>query len=253
MRKTFSLALILILAFSSLIMIKPADSQTIPKPSVPEFTVKLVDNSYDVPPTTRSTTNYYKNITTTTVISGYHVRNVTIELTMRNQPYPPDVGGNKTSLIYQIQMKPHFAQNWTDASPTSIIPTTVPINGSGYTIANFPANYAPNDEVDFRVQSVLLYEHVVFRYTRLPFFGSDFGYYPFNVTDIYETSDWSPAQTFTMPNTPVQNPGFSLSLDAQITIFSAVAIVALLLAVASLLLYRKKQKTRKTSGEGVKG
>jgi hypothetical protein len=51
--KSFALILILIISFSSLslLLIKPAcaQSQSIPTPSVPEFSVKLADHSYDVP------------------------------------------------------------------------------------------------------------------------------------------------------------------------------------------------------------
>jgi hypothetical protein len=51
--------------FTSVFNITHAQS----KPSVPEFTVKLVDNSYDVPPT--QTTDPY---TGTKTIPGYHVK-----------------------------------------------------------------------------------------------------------------------------------------------------------------------------------
>ena len=33
-------------------IVKPANAQSIPKPSVPQITVALVDHSYDTPPTT---------------------------------------------------------------------------------------------------------------------------------------------------------------------------------------------------------
>ena len=48
--KGFSLPLVVILAVSSLIMVESAFAQSIPKPSVPEFTLKYVDNSHNVLP-----------------------------------------------------------------------------------------------------------------------------------------------------------------------------------------------------------
>ena len=50
--KSFALILILIMAISSLslLVLKPANAQIIPKPSVPEFTVQfVVDTSYIAP------------------------------------------------------------------------------------------------------------------------------------------------------------------------------------------------------------
>jgi len=57
------------LAISSLVMIDSASAQSIPKPSTPGFSLRLIDNSYDVPPTT--TVNPYTGKTETS--GGYHV------------------------------------------------------------------------------------------------------------------------------------------------------------------------------------
>jgi len=64
-------------------------------PAVPEFTVELVDSSYDVP-TTYSTDPYTgKQVTH----EGYHVAKRTIEVRIKNQPFKPytDVRGGKLS------------------------------------------------------------------------------------------------------------------------------------------------------------
>ena len=47
--KVFSLLLVAILAVSSLILVESATAQSIPKPSVPEFTAKIVANPYEIP------------------------------------------------------------------------------------------------------------------------------------------------------------------------------------------------------------
>ena len=69
--KSFALLLVLIMALSSLglLIIKPACAQSIPQPSVPEFTLKVVQDSFNVP------------------IS------YSIEVTIKNQPFVYSFGG----------------------------------------------------------------------------------------------------------------------------------------------------------------
>ena len=72
--------LLIIMLASSLITVELAFAQSITKPSLPEFTVKLVEHSYDVP-TTYSIDKYTgENVTH----SGYHVENKTIEVSIKN-------------------------------------------------------------------------------------------------------------------------------------------------------------------------
>ena len=59
MRKCVTLLLIVILTSSSLMLIESVFAQSMFEPSVPEFTLEFVDKSYDVPPTTESTTDPY--------------------------------------------------------------------------------------------------------------------------------------------------------------------------------------------------
>lgn len=69
MRQRATLLFIAILAVSSLAMVESAFGQLITKPAVPEFTLVLVDSSYDVP-TTYSIDPYTgENVTH----HGYHV------------------------------------------------------------------------------------------------------------------------------------------------------------------------------------
>ena len=97
MRKIATLLVVLILTVSSLIMAKPACAST-PKPSVPEFTLKYVDHSYDVPPT--YSTDPYTGKTVMTQ-AGYHVENKSIEVTIKNQPFTnyKDASGNNVMLF----------------------------------------------------------------------------------------------------------------------------------------------------------
>jgi hypothetical protein len=108
MKTAAGIALILILAAaSSLVMVKAA-SASIPKPSVPEFTVKQVDQSYDVAPS--ASTNPYTGEPTT--IPGYHFSKLSIEVTIKKQLYTPNtVNGNITGIFYNVEAKsnkPHY-------------------------------------------------------------------------------------------------------------------------------------------------
>jgi hypothetical protein len=49
----------------------PNINAPIPTPSIPEFTIKYVDHSYDVPTTTTSHTTPYTGETTTVTRQGY--------------------------------------------------------------------------------------------------------------------------------------------------------------------------------------
>jgi hypothetical protein len=69
MSKLATLLFFTVLTVSSLVMVETAFAQSIPKPSVPEFTLVLVDSSYDVP-TTYSIDPYTGDNVTH---NGYHV------------------------------------------------------------------------------------------------------------------------------------------------------------------------------------
>jgi hypothetical protein len=71
---------------------------------VPEFTLRYVDHSYDVPPKTTYTTDPYTNETTTTTIPGYHVDNKTVEAVIKN---------NLGASHYNFRYKGHFAEEWS--------------------------------------------------------------------------------------------------------------------------------------------
>jgi hypothetical protein len=83
--KRIALLLITMLAVSSLIMAESAYAQSIPEPSVPEFTVKIVAYPYDVP-TTHSIDPFTGQDVTH---EGYHVNNQSIEVRIKNQPFTP--------------------------------------------------------------------------------------------------------------------------------------------------------------------
>ncbi|MEM2108401.1 MAG: hypothetical protein QXL10_03855 [Candidatus Bathyarchaeia archaeon] len=116
MRKISALPLIFIFTVSSVISISLNHvSGAMPKPSVPEFTVKFVNASYSV-----TTTNPYTGLSETKLVS-----NNSIEITIKNQPF--DSPGYQ--IYYNIRVKPHFTDNWTEVYP--IVNTTSAYNGDG--------------------------------------------------------------------------------------------------------------------------
>jgi hypothetical protein len=103
-KRAISLLFIIILAVSSLIVIETvAALASIPKPSVPEFTVKFVNASYSV-----TTTNPYTGLEETELIS-----NNTIEFTINNQPFDY----SNFQIYYNIRVKPHFEGDWIEVYP----------------------------------------------------------------------------------------------------------------------------------------
>jgi hypothetical protein len=87
MRKILTLILVAVLAASSLAIVGNVAGAS--KPSVPEFTLKFIDTSYDVPSTTTTTTDPYTGKQTVTTHDGYHVQNGTIDVKIKNQPFTP--------------------------------------------------------------------------------------------------------------------------------------------------------------------
>lgn len=97
------LLLVVILTASSLTMVESANAQSIPKPSVPEFTVEFVNASYSV-----TTTNPYTGANETQQIS-----NNSIKITINNQPFD----NSNNQIYYNVRAKPHFTENWTEIYP----------------------------------------------------------------------------------------------------------------------------------------
>jgi hypothetical protein len=207
--KTFALLMILIVVMSCLTLLtsKPVSAQSISQPSIPEFTIQLVDHSYDIPSQTTTTIDQYTNKTTITTIPGQHVKNITIDLTIKNQNCSKNINGNTSNIYYNIRSKGHYGSEWQyyssfpryTSSPTSgqatfaygemDVPTQ---SNSEYTIISLPASYQVGDEVDFEVQAILGYQYA--------YWDSYHGLIPVHKETLYfQTSDWSQIKTFTVP------------------------------------------------------
>ena len=204
MNKGGVLLLIILLAVSTLMLIESVSAQSIPKPSVPEFTLRIVARPYDVPPT--ATIDPYTGKTVITQ-GGYHVENKSIDITIKNQKF-----STNDTVWYNVEYKGHYSTDWLTYSspiPNSIeFTSNIPQSDSYYTIISVPVRNDRTDEtifpergqVEFRVKALvgtfIWIPHGNLFSDRIDFDG--------------EVGDWSPTQTITIgENTPTATPNAS--------------------------------------------
>ena len=236
----------------------------IPKPSVPEFTMKYVDNSYDVPPTYGIDQYTGENVT---VKEGYHVDNRMIKFTIKNQPFISynDTSGNLIALYYNFRFKGHYGYEWSyypfKPDGQSTIPYGMftvglspkfPASNSDYTVVSINVSILDGlrdvptgTQAEFQAQALI--GHIDYIASGL-LAGS---YYNFTG----ERSDWSNTQTITIGEsqtptpspaatpTPTPNQEPQQTEQTEITTIVGVVIVAVVLGAASgLLIYLIKRK-----------
>jgi hypothetical protein len=245
MGKRATLLLIVILTVSSLIVVKAVPAlASIPKPSVPDFTLKLVDAAYDVPD------------------------NRSIELVIKNQPFTPVLVQKGTfngtaSFYYNVRVKEHFEENWitlysavgdpfpTQSSSDNTVMTfqlAYVSSESGYSLGSSTrfsilSGLPSNAQIDFQVQALI--GCVARDYNPRVTYQLDMFQWVF----VGETSGWSNTQTLTVPVsapspaptlTPTPAPeeiSQALPLEAIIG-----AVIAVVLVAAGLLVYFRKRK-----------
>jgi hypothetical protein len=258
--KTHALLTILIIACLILPIIGSVNAQTLTKPSVPDFTIKYVDYSYDIPPTYG-----IAQYTGETVVTkhGEHIDNRSVEITIKNQPFTPfnDSRGNTINRFFDVRYKGSYGDTWTTlcAGQTQMailegetIHKTTYIQ-YGYAIQNYTAQYTKitykltpySGQMDFQVQALegytaqTYYDAFLYRtYIGFTFYG--------------ESSDWSNTQTISFPDgnltaagntdpTATQTPDSTPS--PSVPEFSIISLLPLFVVVflAALLV---KSKTR---------
>jgi hypothetical protein len=224
----------------SFLIVRPANAQTIPKPSTPEFTISLADHSYDVPPVTTSTINPYNNKTETTTTSGYHIQNITIDVTIKNQAFPPVINGNSTQLYYDIQIKGHYGEEWTDVYHYMYSGKVLPVQSSSqYTVISLPANYQPEDEVDIQVRAILGYTVDYPPVAHSPIIGQ----YTYSSKFFNSASNWSTTQTIKI------GEEVPISPTPTAPEFSWFAILPLFLSMFFAAILIRQRKTVNTTGQ----
>ena len=231
MGKLAVLLLIAVLAASNLLVVGSVFAESIPEPSVPEFTAQLADHSYDVPPTTTTTTNPYNNETITKTKPGYHIQNITIDLTIKNQPYPKIINGNESFVYFNVRTKPGFGDEWTELYPYY---SSSPVqSNSDYTVISLPTKtYEIGYQIDIQVQAAIGYKFRTFGFL---------GHIE-SVDFQHKSSDWSNTQTITIEeiqtspeptatSTPFDEPQLGQDIFLGVAVIVAVIIIGLGLLV----------------------
>lgn len=194
MKNSSGILIILLIALAaSLVSAKPSEAQL--NTSVPEFTLRVVDNSYDVAPTPIASTDPYTNITTTITAPGYHVENITLEAVIKNN------GASHFNFRY----KPHYSDQWSyfPFNPDiesgynfyDAFSVPYPASTTEYTLITvdfLPKSIAENGKVDVQVQglfgdfSAVPYGHMI-----------DVGGPTYDFYFEGQASGWSGTQTVT--------------------------------------------------------
>jgi hypothetical protein len=190
-------------------------------PSAPQFTAKQVDRSYDAP--TTYTTNPYTG--ETIVHQGHYVANLTIEVTIKNQPIPTSSNGyNTTGLFYNVQAKNHM-DDWSSAYNDDRNKYTIKPSTSEYTVVTYVLSSdglasSLGSQIDIRVQAVTGTEYTVW--------SKGGGVQPIGMAFSLDTASiWSNTQTITIgsgevatsqpTSLPTQNPVPTQTTTAQPT------------------------------------
>ncbi|MGA2387002.1 MAG: hypothetical protein ABSG33_10775 [Candidatus Bathyarchaeia archaeon] len=252
--KGFSLLFVIaLLAISSLIMAKPVFSQSIPTPSVPQFTLTFQDNSYAVQPTTLTTTDPYtgKQTIVGSTIGGY-VYNASITIRVTNQPFTSytDANNNTIQLYYDVRWKGNFTDSWEG----SLLPNIQVAQDSSSAYTDIPLGFTSNtygwggvaainwhalgNPVDIQVEACVGYvTQTVTSSLEAP---------KINFTSL-TTSGWSNTQTIIASNvstspTPTATPTSVTTSSPAVPELSWLVIVPLLLSLFSVAVIVRHRK-----------
>ena len=189
-------------------------------PSVPEFTLKFVDNSYDVPPTYSIDPFTGENVTH----AGYTVEKQSIEVQIKNQPFAPVYNENGTLIVglyYNIRFKGHYTDEWDyypydpdNGHKTFSYSPTYQASQSDYTTIFLRPNVDISGginldiplggQVDFQMQALIGQVNKIYTgMTGLWWGGGEMDHY---YVFTGETSDWSSTQTFTFEENAQTSP-----------------------------------------------
>ncbi len=183
--KIFQVMIVLALMISTAIMADSAHAQS--PPSVPQFTLQYVDNSYYVAPT--YSTNPYTGETQVSS-PGYTVQNRSLEMIIQNQGFSSYFDGNNTiQLYYNIRCKGHYEQFQSNTDLGSHGIGNVAASNSYQTIVSFNIDswgVPVGGQVDFQVQAFIGYTY----FNEGACFTQD-------VVTVGESA-WSPIETYIM-------------------------------------------------------
>jgi len=213
----------MVLSSLSMLVTNLANAQSIPKPSVPEFTAKLISS----PPESQ-------------------LVNRTIELSIKNQP---------SISFYNIRMRVNDG-NWGLLYPNS---NSVPSQSNGeYTILSYSSGYLDVEyqyhlgykvenltagyRIDFQVQAMV---GSIQRVLNPNFTHGQYDMYPYVFTG--ETGDWSNIQTITIPPSEL----FPTPSVPEVPSWTIPLLLGLMVAVAGLLVYLKRKTNPENKSFGI--
>lgn len=203
-----------------------------------------------------------------TAQEGYHVKNASIQLTIKNQHFAPytDSQGNSIILSYNVSIKGSYSNDWKyyyriPLSPAKGEYTLITFcSGSSYNESdwyNIRFEVPSSGKIDFRVEALIGYCNETV--TPFPISGGLWHSYEF----IGESSGWSNIQTLNLDNNsattasstetvkpsqnseptstePVSHAGLLFGFDWQIT--ALIATVVGVVAVTFGLMFWQKRK-----------
>jgi hypothetical protein len=253
--KSFASILILFVIMSclTLLVVKPANAQSVAKLPVPEFTVKYTDHSYD----TLASTSIDPFTGQTIENPPKHIEDRTLQFTIKNQAIS---SGN---LHFIVSMKGHFSQNWTtiydgwagwSGNPNSSIPeprfivwqfSTLRPNdipgAAGRFYLGGDSFYLPSEgQVDFQVKAQTWGEVMATTSPQNPFGGS--------ITTLFGESDWSDEHTITLTDGAAAGSINTLSTPTptpSVPELSWLVLVPLLLSALSVAVLLRHRKTNR--------
>ncbi len=240
--KNLAIVLILTMAISSLslLMVESVNAQTIPKPSVPQFTLELIGPSFDKPPTyslNPSTGLFEAND------NGYHMEYSAVKIIIKNQPYVDDTFG--IGFFYNVRWKEHSSTDWQELFSPDAYPSQD--SGNQSTIISFALSGAESLHSSLRILSIPSGSQADFQVEALignSFRDQQLPLAPWVFTG--EASGWSKTQTITIPETSTStSPSPNSTPTPTVPEFSSLTIPLLLtitLVLAGLLVYHKKHK-----------
>jgi hypothetical protein len=218
MKTAVGIALVIILAASSVLWVESASAQSIPKPSVPQFTAEYIPdfvNTTTTDPYTGSNTTDAQNLSS-------------IKLTITNQQCSYS-NGSTFDIYYNVRIKGHFETiSWNELYPTTqLLPASVnvtqlnpnnlqnygapyiwadnivaanqylPQSNSGYTTVSISADKLPiKGQIDIQVEAMLGANSSFYRPSNQ--WAAGVGGSVYSAIAYVTSSGWSSTQTITI-------------------------------------------------------
>jgi hypothetical protein len=226
--KYLSLCLVVILVTSILLLVAPVEAQTLSKLSLPTFTVKFVDSSYDIPATHTFDSYTGQEITS----QGSHVEKKSIEIRIKNQPFEPFLdNGRVINLCYNVRIKGYFEQNWTELyRPVYGFP--IQTNDSQYTVLSYDWAEGQETQLGSRMITLRNGAQADFQVEAMIGYNVDSG--PFSGAYFDgETSGWTSTQSITIGE---------ISPSPTVPEFSFLSIMPLLVVIPLITFFILKKR-----------